>query len=192
MRVNSINNINFGKRLVAICNTKEAKNGKQTASNLYEVDPKNKDDLFDVNRSNHTKAIRKDFNSAGSIHNLRNIRDSKFYILQNDVTKEVISCAEISKRYSQEPEQNGIYLNIKELEGNKHYLNSTSPLTGYFAKMAEELGCTRISTSFREDDMPELKKEGFRETVLENLEMPKENFKKAVENAKDNHDMIFG
>lgn len=152
------------------------------------MDPNNEEDRKDIFRSKNTINIKKDFHKAYTENN--NSRD--FYILQNDKTGEVISCAETTHRYRTEPGANyGLYTLIEEMDENSKYINAAEPTLAYIVKRAQDRFDLSVYTAFGEDKIPSLKREKFTENNLGEFYIPHKRFNSMIDKAEEHSQIEY-
>ena len=125
----------FGKQAVMTCVVKDKATGTPHNATLYKLDPKNEQDQRDVYFSKQAFCMSKDFEDGKT----NPISCREFYMLQNDKTKEVISCAQTLHRCRRPKFTHpGLYTMIEEANSNYKYKNGEEPLYAYIAKRAGE------------------------------------------------------
>ena len=125
----------FGKTAVMECRVKESANKLGENATLYKLNTDSTGDFYDVVRSKNTTCILNDYVKAYKYGNSL----SEYYILQDDYTGEVISCAQVSRRYRNSNKENpGNCTFISAMSENKKYLNGAEPILAYMTKVAAE------------------------------------------------------
>ena len=163
----------FGKQALMTCTVRENAGNKPKNATLYKLDPDNKSDRMDVNYSKYAYNIARDFNNAHK----ELYPKKEFFMLQNDETGEVISCAETSHRYRPvEFSHPGQYTLIEEAQENKKYNNGIEPLFAYVTKKASDKCDENIFTAFNEDSLPGIEKSEFLKTEQGAYFVPEERF----------------
>ncbi|MBQ9245742.1 hypothetical protein IJ182_05695 [bacterium] len=138
----------FGKTAVMECRVKNSKDKVSQDATLYKLNMNNIDDIDAVRQSKNTTAIKNDFIKAHIFGDKYN----DFYMLQNDKTQEVISCAEVSHRYKtggEEPERSTVVTSMGE---NKKYINGGVPIIAYLTKIAAERDDDSLYISYNIED----------------------------------------
>ncbi len=188
----SIQNISFGKKLIGYCNVVNAEDKKKTNAIIWELDPKNPQDLKDAELSKTTgKSIYPDMYYQfikGS-----QIPDYKFYIVTNGTTGEVISCAQTSLHMNNDRKNTYKYMLIDELEENKKYINGADVLLAYLANDAQnENSCNcsdKIRTAFTDKLQGALTRTKFIKRKNGIWELPKKTMKNTVDYGTEKHQL---
>ena len=177
MNISPVNNINFGKKPVMTCIVKTLDNKKQNAT-LYLMDRNSDKDRAEVKNDISLIGIKNDFLGLSSIPSA-----SKFYVLRDDNSGEVISYAETHRRQKHNDLENS-YTIIEELKGNGNYIDSLTPVVAQIAADAYKGSDYRIETSFRREDAPTLGRQKFQEGKNEEWVMSKRGFNDAMQRAE--------
>lgn len=122
----------FGKFPVMECRVKQAGCNYTQKATLYELNPNSKYDLLDVRRSKNTNCIKDAFTSAFAQGDNLN----HYYIMQDNDTKEVISCAQVARKYRAYGDNIGFSTQIRAMEENKKFKFGLQSMLAYFAKLA--------------------------------------------------------
>lgn len=189
MKITKINSQqSFGKTALLYCQIKQESNKEKVSATLYKMDPNNKKDIDDVKYSKQTRCIYSDFlNEAGQRYPHR-----EFYLLQNDKTGEVISCAQTSHHYRPANAKNeGFSTLIEEMNENRKYINGAEPMLAYIAKHAEERYDSTVYTAFRLEEVPSLKRAKFTETKLGEFYLPQKRYNVLIDQAEKRSQIEF-
>ncbi len=163
----------FGKTPVLTCRIKDWETKQPHNATLYKMDPNNFQDLNEILYSKNTNSIKRNFMKAHA----KNINYKDFYVMQNDRTMEVISCAQTEHRYGNFNKKNsGLYTLIEEMEENPNYINGMEPLTAGIIKNASARFDESIYTSFRAEEAPYLKRAKFSKTKEGAYYVPQKRF----------------
>ena len=198
MNISKLNNCNsFGKKALLTCEIKQELNKNKVQAKLYKMDPHNLSDIDDVMYSKQTRCILPDF--ITSIEKLYPNKD--FYLLQNDKTKEVISCAQTSHHYRPIQSSNGFesitFENpgsntlIEEMNVNQNYVNAAEPLLAYIVKSAGERFDSTVYTSFNQDFVPALKRAKFSQTKLGEFYIPGKRYATLINQAEEHSNIEY-
>ena len=191
MNISKLNNsCSFGKSALLTCEIKQEPNKSKVQATLYKMDPHNSSDIDDIMYSKYTGPIRSDF--IDSCYKHRTFQD--FYVLQNDKTKEVISCAQTSHHYRPEQvsrgfntitfENPGLSTLIEEINVNPNYVNGAEPLLAYIVKVAGERFDSTVYTAFDQDTVPSLKRAKFSQTKLGEFFIPEKRYSVLIDQAE--------
>lgn len=198
MNISKLNNCNsFGKKALLTCEIKQELNKNKVQATLYKMDPHNLSDIDDVMYSKQTRCILPDF--ITSIEKLYPNKD--FYLLQNDKTKEVISCAQTSHHYRPIQISNGFESTtfenpgsntlIEEMNVNQNYVNAAEPLLAYIVKSAGERFDSTVYTSFNQDFVPALKRAKFSQTKLGEFYIPEKRYATLINQAEEHSQIEY-
>ena len=98
MQINNVNsNISFGKTPVMICEVKKKKETDRRTATLYKMDIKKHEDLNEIKYSKTARTLYPD--AEKDRHYMSPGRE--YYLLKDDSTNEVISCASITTHIRQ-------------------------------------------------------------------------------------------
>ena len=129
MKISSLNSINFGKRPLLNCSIKTKSNEKFDGT-LYLYDNKDGDDRMEVRESDFLEGFRLDFLRCSG-----DVSGFNFYVLKNDETNEIISCAKTSRRIKRYPLiEDGTYTKIEDIKENSDYIDPFYPVLGQIIK----------------------------------------------------------
>ncbi len=172
MKIPSINNsINFGKKAVLNCTIKNKRNEKQDAT-LYELDNKNYDDRELVKNEYMLARFKGDF-----LRYSKNADGMKFYVLENNLNNEVVSCAQTSRHVKLYDKDNcGFFTSLDEISGDNFYINPTLPIIGQIIKDSTEHYCASIVSANSEDEGEDLKKYKFSKNKYGDFVLPDKRF----------------
>ena len=198
MNISKLNNYHsFGKKALLTCEIKQEPKKNKIQATLYKMDPHNISDIDDVMYSKQTRCILPDF--ITSIEKLYPNKD--FYLLQNDKTKEVISCAQTSHHYRPIQISNGFesitFENpgsntlIEEMNVNQNYVNAAEPLLAYIVKSAGERFDSTVYTSFNQDFVPALKRAKFSQTKLGEFYIPEKRYATLINQAEEHSQIEY-
>ena len=184
----NLNSQSFGKEALMKCDIEETnKNIKQSAT-LYKLNPENTADRNDVFFSKQTGCIARDFERA--IY--KSFPNKDFYILQNDITGEIISCAQTSHHYRPfDVSLPGQYTLIEEAKGNKKYKDAAEPLFAYITGIASKKFDEAVFTAFDENTISELKKNNFSKAKTGEYFVSQENFSKFINRAEKKYNIEY-
>lgn len=191
MNISRLNNCySFGKKALLTCEIKQEPNKNKVQATLYKMDPHNLSDIEDVRYSKQTRCIHFDFQRASE----QRIPNKDFYILRNDKTKEVISCAQTSHHYRPDQisrglntitfENPGLSTLIEEMNVNPNYVNGAEPLLAYIVKAAGERFDSTVYAAFNQDKIPSLKRAKFTQTKLGEFFIPEKRYSTLIEQAE--------
>ena len=191
MNISKLNNCySFGKKALLTCEIKQEPNKNKVQATLYKMDPHNLSDIDDVRYSKQTMCIQSDFSKAAE----QRIPSKDFYILRNDRTKEVISCAQTSHHYRADQisrgfntitfENPGLSTLIEEMNVNPNYVNGAEPLLAYIVKAAGERFDSTVYTAFDQDVVPSLKRAKFTQTKLGEFFIPEKRYSILMDQAE--------
>ena len=189
MKISHINTYqSFGKQALMTCKIKEKNSQEPKNSTLYKLNPMDEADRKDVFFSKQTYCIAKDFERQWK----KPYFEKEFYVLQNDKTGEVISCAETMKR-CRPPRftHHGIYTMIEEANENYKYENGAEPLFAYIAKNAKKNFDLNIFTTFNKETIPNLKSYKFSETRKGEYCIPQRRFSTLIKQAEKKYEMEY-
>ncbi len=191
MNISRLNNCySFGKKALLTCEIKQEPNKNKVQATLYKMDPHNLSDIEDVRYSKQTRCIHFDFQRASE----QRIPNKDFYILRNDKTKEVISCAQTSHHYRPDQitrgfntitfENPGLSTLIEEMNVNPNYVNGAEPLLAYIVKVAGERFDSTVYSAFDQEVVPSLKRAKFTQTKLGEFFIPEKRYSILMDQAE--------
>ncbi|MBQ8635119.1 hypothetical protein IJX73_01165 [bacterium] len=126
MQINNLSNISFGKYPILNCQVKDSKTKQKKDATLYKYDPHNVKDMKEIRQ----RQIPFGIDEMGY---------TKIYILEDDETKDIVSCAQTSRHYrSNNLHQAGFSTLIEDMESSKAYINPSEPLIAGLAKEAQD------------------------------------------------------
>ena len=129
MNIAPVNNINFGKKPVLECFVK-TKDNKKFDATLYKLDYKDPKDREEVRNNNFLADFRAHF-----LPFRKDVSGLNFYVLENNETNEIVSCAETSRRIKRYPlVEDGTYTNIESVRENKNYIDPFFSILGQIIK----------------------------------------------------------
>ncbi len=191
MNISKLNNYcSFGKEPLLTCEIKQEPNKNKVQATLYKMEPHNLSDIEDIMYSKQTRCIQSDFLKSVQQRN----PNKDFYILRNDRTKEVISCAQTSHHYRADQisrgfntitfENPGLSTLIEEMNVNPNYVNGAEPLLAYIVKAARERFDSTVYTAFDQDVVPSLKRAKFTQTKLGEFFIPEKRYSILMDQAE--------
>ena len=154
MKINSTNNINFGKKALFNCSVKRKYANEKESATLYLYDQRNLSDMNEVRRFNNHTFVERNFLDPRNDY-------SKYYFLVTDKTKEVVSSVKTTEHFARNGKYQGRYTSVDELSSNPKYIDSTTPTLAHVAKEAINRFSNNVITAFREDEAPSLKSAKF-------------------------------
>ena len=184
MKINSINNINFTKRPVATCLVKNKENEKHNAV-IYEYKPTDKEDLAEILNSDSTYSIKSDFYKAS----FNSVPKNKYYAVLDTEADKITSCAKTGRHLADWDENSEFYTSIEEIEGNKDYVDSLTPLIGFLACLEKLSNSSKIISSFRTDGNVDLKKYSFSKTKNGTWMLPSQRFEPVIQRAEKRNNL---
>lgn len=189
MNIPALNyNQTFGKQALLTCNVKENSSNTQKSATLYKLDPENISDQKDVLFSKQTGCIKRDFEKA----RYDSFPNKEFYMLQNNSTGEVISCAQTSHHFRPfESAESGQYTLIEDAHGNIKYSNAVEPLFAYITKSASQKSDSSVFTAFDEMTMPEANKSSFSIAETGEYFIPDKNFASFQSNSEKKYNIKY-
>ena len=173
----------FGKYSVMSCQVKDVKSKENNSATLYKLNTDDGNDANDVRYSKTAQAIRDDFFDA--YYHGNNYKN--FYLLQNDKTGEVISCAQTSWHYRNGDIQNpGFSTVIEQLSENDKYVNSGEPMLAYIINDASIKGFESVySVSTPSNQSQAVARAKFSKTENEGITfMPQKSFLNFLDGAE--------
>ncbi len=180
--------ISFGKTPVMKCIVKEVSGKNKHCATLYQMDTKNPEDFKEIKYSKSSRCLIPAFQNDISKHNPA----YNYYLLKNDTTGEVISCAQTSKRFKMgSGKYSGMSTLIDEMVENTGYLNGGVPLLAYLAHKSEMQSENFVSSALRLEDTPSLKIAKF--TKLRNGDwfIPKNRYQLLIDIAEKRVNALF-
>lgn len=185
----NIQSVSFGKTPVMTCNVKSKNSNEKQPATLYKMDASNKNDLKEIMYSKNTRCLVDGFlNDMVAYYPTYD-----YYLLQNDKTNEVISCAQTSRHFrTGKSMYQGCSTLINEMSENKKYINGAEPLFAYLVKNADERydGC--VSTAFDQEEIQtSLKNLKFNQLKTGDWVIPQKRYQTLIEQAKKREDVNF-
>ncbi len=183
-----ISAVSFGRTPIMKCTIKKTENRGKVEATLYKMDAKDKNDLQDVEYSKVGRCMyddmAKEFDSPSY--------SREFYMLQNDKTKEVISCAQTSHRFRTSDKNPGLSTLIEEIGVSKNYVNGAEPLLAYIAYNAFNRFDDTVYTAFRPEEIPvDMKRAKFSQTKLGEWYIPQKRYHVLIDSAQRHSQMEF-
>lgn len=184
----SIQSISFGKTAVMTCTIKNAETKKRQEATLYKMNPHNREDQRDISYSKQTRCIAKNFEADTA----RIQPHYDYYLLTNDKTKEVISCAQTSRHYrANNTSYSGVSTLIDEMKENEKYVRGGEPLLAYLAHKSFSQYDKCIASAVDLEEAPSLK--GCKFTQLKNGDwvIPEKRYHMLIDQAEKRNDISF-
>lgn len=166
----------------------EDKKQEKIAATLYQLDPRIEKDMQDASYSKTAYVLSGDMNRDA--HRFYPI--SEYFILTNDKTGEVISCAQTSKRYRLDDKKiPGYYMLVEEFNTSRNYTSPAEPMFAFLTDKAFKHNDTSIVIGTYDIEGPELKKSRF--TLKKNGEwyMPERRFNDFFDTAQKRYDIVI-
>ena len=185
MKINSVN-INFTKKLVAKCEIKDKQRAKHPAS-IYEYNPRSIDDMKEIQNGLNAEFIKYNFFKQGYYR--RNMPESKFYAMKDDVTGDIIASAQTSNHLALQGKYEGLYTSIDELQASDNYINPANPMVAFIADKAQQTYSKNILTSFRADEAPDLGECKFKKTKSGIWIIRSRGFKECISRAEKRNNL---
>ncbi len=182
MNIQKINSFqSFGKTAMLKCSIKNSETENKQSATMYKMDPLNYEDAKDVLYSRHTTPIKKDFLIAQTTREPHN----EFFLLKDNETGEVISCAQTSHHYRTDPAKHpGLSTLIEEFSENPKYINAAEPLLAGITKRAQNRFDETVYTAFNLETLPSLKQAKFSKTKLGEFYIPQRRFDTLINQAE--------
>lgn len=145
----------FKSRAIAMCKVKkEGSNDKRNAI-IYEMDPRNLEDVDKIRDSFETRAIKNSF----LLDALYSNSDRKYYILEECKGKDIIACAMTSRHFSsKEGKIAGSYTLIDEIDVNSSYNDPITPTLACIVEDARSRKDRNVVTGVEDNFNPKLNK----------------------------------
>ena len=138
----------FGKYPVMTCSVKQYGSNYHQKATLFRLNPNYKSDLLDVKRSKNTKCIEDAFVRAFANGDSIN----QYYLLQDNFSGEVISCAQVARKYRTSGDNIGFSTQIRAMGENKKYMLGLEPLLAYIIKIASDRNDNSIYAPYNKYD----------------------------------------
>ena len=178
----------FGKQALMTCTIEEKESKTEKPATLYKLNPNDKSDREDIFFSRHANCIARDFKKA----QFKSCHPKDFYIILNDKTNEVISCAQTSHRYKPSGFPNaGQYTLIEEASENKKYKNGLEPLFAFITKQSTKQCDENIFTAFDETTIPRLENSKFLKADTGEYYIPKANFNPVLQQTEEKYNIEY-
>ncbi len=181
MKIQNISSAqSFGKVPVMYCKVQKNNSENKTRATLYQL---NIFDYKDIGFAKYSKTSLRFLQDM--INDKRNDFPKEYFIMTNDRTGEVISCAETSNHLRVSGDKNTVkYLLINEYNQNGNYIRPDIPMFAFFAKKANATGNSNIAIGTSNIDEKTLKKSGFSQTKNSEWYMPQRRFFDIISLAK--------
>lgn len=189
MNISAINNTqSFGKTALMHCKVRTLEDKERIGATLYKMDPKNNNDVKDVKFSKTAYALIKDMSrDSRKVHPTR-----EYYILTNDKTGEVISCAQTSNHFrADEGKVSGSYMLLEEVNSNDKYINPIAPMIAFLADKAFNHFDSGIVIGTSELDDKTLKRAKFSRAQNGDWFIPQKRFIDFTDKATKKYDMVI-
>ncbi len=175
-----VSNISFGKTAILTCQVKNRETNQKASATLYQMDPHNMSDYREVRYSKTARCMCRDMEDDQSLYNP--VRE--YYVLKDDKTGEVISCAETSHHYRRDEIYSpGLSTTVDELADNTKYVNSTEPMLAFVAQKAFDRYDKSVVIGTYVDDESPLKRARFSKTKNGDWVLPEKRFNDFVDTA---------
>lgn len=184
MKINSINNINFGKKAIFNCTIKKTNDNKKYQATLYSFDPKNPDDMDEIDTTMKDCPLKRNFTDGRNYY-------SKYFVLMTDKTNEIISAAQTSEHYSRIGKYEGRYTSVDEVEHNKDFIDPMTPTLSHIAKEAMDRFSKHIITAFRTYEAPSLKNSKFTQNKNEVWFLPERRYHILIDTAEKRNQIDY-
>ena len=184
MKINSINNVNFGKKAIFNCTVKRADTKEKENATLYLYNQNNLSDMAEVRKFNNHTYVERCFLDPRNDY-------SKYYFLVNDDTKEVISSAKTTEFFAKDGKYEGRYTSIDEIAANPKYMDSMMPTLAQVAKEAINRFSNNVITAFRADEAPSLKSSKFTLNKDEVWFLPDRRYNILIETAEKRNQIEY-
>lgn len=188
MRVQNItSNITFGKTPVMICEMKKTAGNNKINATLYKMDLRDSEDIKEIEYSKTARILYPMLlEDRFYSHPAR-----EYYLLKDDETDEVISCAATSTHLRMnDGKKSGFSLVIDEFAKSSKYLNSSEPMFAFLADKAIKHYNQNIIIGTSECDDETLKKFRFTKTKNGEWYMPERRFSNLINSAEKRYNMI--
>jgi len=131
MKIQNISSAqSFGKTPVMVCSVRRAGNREKTRATLYQLDVSDTRDIADVRYSKTALCMLKDM-----MNDKYSSLPKEYFIMTDDRTGEVISCAETSNHIRVSDDKlSGKYLLVNEFNQNGGYIRPDIPMFAFFAQ----------------------------------------------------------
>lgn len=180
-------NISFGKTPVMLCEMKKNNDNTRINATLYEMDIRDRNDLDEIQFSRTAKSLY--FQAEKDSKYMNPYR--KYYLLKNDSSNEVISCASVSSHLRRtEGKPTGISSVIDDFEGNYRYLNPEEPLLAFLADSAIKTYKQNIIVGSSDFDENALKRNKFSKSKIGEWYIPEQRFAQIIDQAEKRYNMI--
>lgn len=178
----------FGKTPVMRCEMKKTGTKDKAQSTLYKLNPQLNSDLEEVMYSKRARCMYTDMRKDSQTKNPYR----EYYILKDDKTDEVISCAETSHHYRAENVPHpGLSTLIDEMESNGKYVSSQEPLLAYLAYSAMNRFDDSVCVGFYNEDYSRFKRARFSETKNGDWILPDKRYINLIDNAAKRYNIEF-
>ena len=179
MKVNNVDNTNFGKSLIARCKIMDKNNNSHPAS-LYEYSQNDYFDRLEVSESYSSGDIGTDFYRAFFMNDY-----SKFFVLKNDKENKIASASEIiTHKYYQDPVAGSSFIEIETLDNNSSYKNAVVPMLAHITKLAQNGDMDSVIAFECNVPSSDLAGLGFNNKKRDIWVMPKNQFDKNIKKAQ--------
>lgn len=181
MRIQNISSAqSFGKTPVMYCKIKRADNREKTRATLYKLDIFDHRDITYAKYSNTSLRFLHDM-----INDKRNSQPKDYFLMTDDKTGDVISCAETSNHLRVSNDKiSGKYLLINEYNQSGNYIRPDVPMFAFFAQKAASGGNGNIAIGTPNIEESTLKKDGFLQAQNTEWYMPHTRYSGIIALAK--------
>ncbi len=178
----------FGRTPLMTCTVKQKEKNEKVSATLYKMDPKNPKDIDDVRYSKKGRYMYGDMLQESK----QKQSAREFFMLQNDKTQEVISCAQISHRYRPSQKNQGFYSLIEEMNISNNYINGAEPIIAYLAYNAQNRLESSLYSAFHPEEIPiDMKRIKFSEGNKGEWYLPQRRFNTLIDRAQAHSQIEF-
>lgn len=189
MRIQNIQNQNFGKQAVMTCKVVDSNTKRKTPATLWKYTSINYKDQREIREND---AIPDGVKETFMRYYDFGAPNAYFYVLKNGDNGETISYAQTSNHYREsDSEINGLYTKIDEYNTNPNYLNAMEPIIAQIVNEAEDRGSSSVAVSVGEDDVPMLKNIKFNKTKYGEYYIPEKRFESIIDKAQQRSQIKF-
>lgn len=145
----------FKSRAIAMCKVRKEGSSDKKNAIVYEMDPRNLEDVDKIRESFETRAIKNSF----LLDALYSNEDRKYYILEECKGKDIIACAMTSRHYSpKDGKMRGSYTLIDEMDVNRSYNDPVTPTLACIIEDAKTRKDRNVVTGVEDNFNPKLNK----------------------------------
>ena len=152
------------------------------------MEPSKPEDAREIKYSKNARCIYYDFMIDAGKH----ISDKDYYVLSNDRTKEVISCAQTSRHFRPEnSEFSGLTTFIEEISENPKYEKGSLPLLAHIALNTYDTSDETVTASGYATAIDSLTDSCFMQTKTGDWVLPKDAYKPLVKQVMCNSSLEY-